>query len=48
MRAASGGEHPGMGLLRGLVRAIGGLLMGVAGLLKSLFQGLGNLVRRLV
>jgi hypothetical protein len=37
-----------MGVLRGRVRAIGGLLMGVAGLLKGVFQGLGSLVRRLV
>jgi hypothetical protein len=48
MRDAAGGEDLSMGVLRGLVRAIGGLLMGVAGLLKGLLQGLGNLVRRLV
>jgi hypothetical protein len=37
-----------MGVLSGLLRAVGGLLLGVVGLLKGLFVGLGNLVRRLV
>jgi len=37
-----------MGLLTGLLRAVGGLLLGVVGLLKGLFAGLGRLVRRLV
>jgi hypothetical protein len=36
-----------MGLLRGLVRAVGGLLAGVFGLLKGLITGLGALLRRL-
>jgi hypothetical protein len=31
-----------------LVRAVGGLLAGVAGLLTGIFQGLGRLVRRIV
>ena len=35
-----------MGLLRGLVRAVGGLLIGVFGLLKGLLTGLGSLLRR--
>jgi hypothetical protein len=48
MRDATRGEHWHMGVLSGLLRAIGGLLMGVVGLLKGLFQGLGSLVRRLV
>lgn len=37
-----------MGVLRGLFRAVGGLLAGVGGLLTGLFQGVGRLVRRLV
>jgi hypothetical protein len=37
-----------MGVLRGLGRAIGGLLLGVFGLLKGVVTGLGSLVRRLV
>jgi hypothetical protein len=36
-----------MGVLSGLLRAVGGLLLGVGGLLKGLFAGLGRLVRRL-
>ena len=36
-----------MGVLRGLLSAVGGLLLGVAGLLKGVFAGLGRLVRRL-
>jgi hypothetical protein len=36
-----------MGLLRGLARAVGGLLIGVFGLLKGLVTGLGSLLRRL-
>ena len=36
-----------MGLLRGLGRAVGGLLAGVFGLLKGLVTGLGSLLRRL-
>jgi hypothetical protein len=35
-------------VLRGLFRAIGGLLAGVAGLLKGVVTGLGSLLRRLV
>jgi hypothetical protein len=37
-----------MGVLTGLLRAVGGLLLGVGGLLKGLFAGLGRLLRRLV
>ena len=37
-----------MGVLSGLLRAVGGLLLGVGGLLKGLLAGLGRLVRRLV
>jgi hypothetical protein len=37
-----------MGLLRGLARAVGGLLVGVVGLLKGVVTGLGRLLRRLV
>ena len=36
-----------MGLLRGLGRAVGGLLAGVFGLLKGILTGLGSLLRRL-
>lgn len=36
-----------MGVLRGLGRAVGGLLAGVFGLLRGLVQGLGSLLRRL-
>jgi hypothetical protein len=36
-----------MGVLRGLGRAVGGLLAGVVGLLKGVVVGLGNLLRRL-
>jgi hypothetical protein len=36
-----------MGLLRGLGRAVGGLLVGVFGLLKGIVTGLGSLLRRL-
>jgi hypothetical protein len=36
-----------MGVLRGLGRAVGGLLVGVLGLLKGVLAGLGRLVRRL-
>jgi hypothetical protein len=36
-----------MGVLRGLVRAVGGLLAGVAGLLRGLAEGAGRLLRRL-
>ena len=36
-----------MGLLRGLARAVGGLLAGVFGLLKGILTGLGSLLRRL-
>jgi hypothetical protein len=40
--------HAGtMGLLRGLGRAVGGLLAGVFGLLKGLLTGLGSLLRRI-
>jgi hypothetical protein len=42
--------HPGdleMGVIRGLVRAVGGLLAGVGGLLRGLLQGVGRLLRRL-
>jgi len=37
-----------MGLLRGLGRAVAGLLAGVFGLLKALLLGLGHLLRRVV
>jgi hypothetical protein len=37
-----------MGLLSGLLRAVGGLLLGVGGLLKGVLTGVGRLVRRLV
>jgi hypothetical protein len=36
-----------MGVLRGLGRAVGGLLLGVFGLLRGLLQGVGSLLRRL-
>ena len=36
-----------MGVLRGLGRAVGGLLAGVFGLLRGLLQGVGSLLRRL-
>ena len=36
-----------MGVIRGLGRAIGGLLAGVFGLLAGLVRGLGSLLRRL-
>jgi hypothetical protein len=36
-----------MGVLRGLLQAVGGLLAGVFGLLRGLLQGVGNLLRRL-
>ena len=41
-------EEFDMGVIRGLARAVGGLLAGVVGLVGGLFQGLGRLVRRLV
>jgi len=37
-----------MGVIRGLGRAVGGLLAGIGGLLAGVFQGLGRFVRRLV
>jgi hypothetical protein len=37
-----------MGVLRGLARAVGGLLLGVVGLLRGLVTGTGRLVRRIV
>jgi hypothetical protein len=44
-------DRPGydcrMGVLRGLLQAIGGLVMGVVGLLRGLLTGLGQLLRRL-
>ena len=48
MRMAARGKPGTMGLLRGLARAVGGLLAGVFGLLKGLVTGLGSLLRRLV
>jgi hypothetical protein len=42
----SSGRPPRMGVIRGLLNAIGGLLAGVVGLLKGLLQGVGNLLRR--
>ena len=36
-----------MGVLRGLFRAVGGLLAGIGGLLKGVFTGLGSFLRRL-
>ena len=36
-----------MGVLRGLGRAVGGLLAGVFGLLRGVLQGVGSLLRRL-
>jgi hypothetical protein len=36
-----------MGVLRGLGRAIGGLLAGVFGLVRGLLEGVGRLLRRL-
>jgi hypothetical protein len=36
-----------MGVIRGLVRAVGGLLAGVGGLLRGLFEGIGRFLRRL-
>jgi len=45
-----GNPHSGdreMGVIRGLVRAVGGLLAGVGGLLRGLFEGIGRLLRRL-
>jgi hypothetical protein len=44
---AATGTLEGMGLLRGLGRAVGGLLLGVFGLLKGLITGLGSLLRRI-
>jgi hypothetical protein len=41
-------EELKMGVLRGLGRAVGGLLAGVFGLLRGLLQGVGRLLRRLV
>jgi hypothetical protein len=41
------GKTETMGLLRGLGRAVGGLLAGVFGLLKGVITGLGSLLRRL-
>jgi hypothetical protein len=41
------GKAETMGLLRGLARAVGGLLAGVFGLLKGVITGLGSLLRRL-
>jgi hypothetical protein len=40
-------EELKMGVLRGLGRAVGGLLAGVFGLLRGLLQGVGSLLRRL-
>jgi hypothetical protein len=37
-----------MGVIRGLARAIGGVLLGVVGLLRGLADGVGSLLRRLV
>jgi hypothetical protein len=37
-----------MGVIRGLARAVGGLLAGVGGLLQGLVQGIGRLFRRLL
>jgi hypothetical protein len=37
-----------VGVLRGLFRAVGGLLAGVVGLLVGVVAGLGRLLRRLV
>jgi hypothetical protein len=42
------GTTSGMGVLRGLGKAIGGLLTGIGGLLADIVQGVGRLVRRLV
>jgi hypothetical protein len=41
-------ERTEMGVLRGLGRAVGGLLAGVFGLLRGVLQGVGSLLRRLV
>jgi hypothetical protein len=41
-------EELKMGVLRGLGRAVGGLLAGVLGLLRGVLQGVGSLLRRLV
>jgi hypothetical protein len=40
-------EESKMGVLRGLGRAVGGLLAGVFGLLRGVLQGVGSLLRRL-
>ena len=37
-----------LGLLSGLLAAVGGLLLGVFGLLKGLLVGVGKLLRRVV
>jgi hypothetical protein len=37
-----------MGVIRGLVRAIGGLLAGIGGLVRGLFEGIGRFLRRLL
>jgi hypothetical protein len=37
-----------MGVLRGLSRAVGGLLLGVGGLLRGVLTGTGRLVKRIV
>lgn len=43
-RSSRGDE---MGVLRGLGRAVGGLLAGIFGLLRGVLQGVGSLLRRL-
>ena len=42
------GEELKVGVLRGVGRAVGGLLAGVFGLLRGVLQGVGSLLRRLV
>jgi hypothetical protein len=37
-----------VGVIRGLAKAVGGLLAGVAGLLEGVVHGIGKLLRRLL
>ena len=37
-----------MGVIRGLARSVGGLLLGVGGLLRGVLGGVGRLFRRLI
>jgi hypothetical protein len=41
-------EAEPLGILRGLLAAVGGLVVGLLGLVKNLLLGVGHLLRRLV